>query len=677
VDRRHFIQVAGAAMLSTTLGTQVVCAANKQRGWRHCKKCQGLFWGLGHCPAGETHSLENPIVYVLTANDPNAPGQQKWRYCSKCQTLWYGGSHAKSKCPEGGMHNEPGSWDYVLPTRGDGQKNWFRCGKCQGLFYGGDKGTGICPVGGGHTKAESGSEYRLDHEPFYKRSVTGKAVAGFDALDAIMEKYLQKIGCTAASLTITRSHQDTPYGMQPTPDVTPLFSRGYGWCDLEQKTPMQPDTPMAIASCDKPFTAAMIRQMVLDGKLSLDDSVFKVLKIKAAGEVIDKRVWDIKVIHLLEHKAGWQGEALAKADQAYRTAGGKDMDDIGMAPWLKKQLELVMTQRLSWTPGEKEAYDNFGFATMKLMVHRLSGQSECDYLRNQLCRPFGVEELKWVRQGGPIRVGEPPRLWNGLSGAKKDPLSNGLSTPAMCTFMRFFWIDGRPRDNRNPGWVMGGSWDNSSSSMNWRSDGINVACVFNGRREIDGDLGKELAEAIDQLVKKKKLPPVPRPPANLLVNGSFEQGPHIDQFVALDPGSTAVRGWKVTRGQIIWQGTLCKAQDGGRSLDLHGEHGHGGIEQSFKTTIGQRYRVTFAMAGNPDGSVPVKRLAVRAAGKKQEFAFDTTGRKSDNMGWVEYAWAFDAVTEQTTVEFHTVMAADPCCGPALDNVRVWPVPAKK
>jgi len=122
--------------------------------------------------------------------------------------------------------------------------------------------------------------------------------------------------------------------------------------------------------------------------------------------------------------------------------------------------------------------------------------------------------------------------------------------------------------------------------------------------------------------------------------------------------------------------SLRAAQDGRLSLDLHGSHDYGGIEQTFKTTVGQRYRVTFAMAGNPGGTVPVKRLPVCAAGQEQEFAFDSTNRTKNNMGWIEYAWEFEAVAGETTLEFHTVMNSDPFFGPELENVRVWAVPAK-
>ena len=65
----------------------------------------------------------------------------------------------------------------------------------------------------------------------------------------------------------------------------------------------------------------------------------------------------------------------------------------------------------------------------------------------------------------------------------------------------------------------------------------------------------------------------PERAANLLVNGGFEEGPVFKVHKPLDPDSTEIKGWTVTRGQIDvveeHDGTW-KAADGTRSLDLHG-----------------------------------------------------------------------------------------------------------
>jgi len=89
-----------------------------------------------------------------------------------------------------------------------------------------------------------------------------------------------------------------------------------------------------------------------------------------------------------------------------------------------------------------------------------------------------------------------------------------VSTPALCTFMRCFWIDGEPRvgpgspPDGHPLWIMVGSWGNSTTAMIWRPDGINVAWSFNGRAD-NADPGQDLWEkAISQLIEEKRIPPV-------------------------------------------------------------------------------------------------------------------------------------------------------------------------
>jgi choice-of-anchor C domain-containing protein len=168
-------------------------------------------------------------------------------------------------------------------------------------------------------------------------------------------------------------------------------------------------------------------------------------------------------------------------------------------------------------------------------------------------------------------------------------------------------------------------------------------------------------------------------PANLLRNGDFELGPDVEKFASLDKDSTAIPDWTVTRAQIDYVIAPWKPAHGARSIDLHGSPGYGGIRQSFKTTKGHRYRLTFSMAGAPQsvsGEGGVKSLAVSAAGKQQNFSFDTAGKSSANMGWADKEWEFDATDAMTTLEFHTLENRDPSNGPTIDHARVVSVPKK-
>ena len=169
--------------------------------------------------------------------------------------------------------------------------------------------------------------------------------------------------------------------------------------------------------------------------------------------------------------------------------------------------------------------------------------------------------------------------------------------------------------------------------------------------------------------------------ANLIVNGSFEVGPDPGPagFVTLPGVSTAITGWTVTREGIDYKGTFWVASDGSRSLDLDSSPGFGGIMQTFATTPGVNYLVTFDMAGNPYwdpqlNDPAIKYMRVEAAGQSADFSFDVTGHSFGAMGWVTNSWRFTAIGSSTTIEFCSLdtFAAgySGCCGPVLDNVNV-------
>jgi choice-of-anchor C domain-containing protein len=161
----------------------------------------------------------------------------------------------------------------------------------------------------------------------------------------------------------------------------------------------------------------------------------------------------------------------------------------------------------------------------------------------------------------------------------------------------------------------------------------------------------------------------------LLVNGSFEEGPTLRfdgvHNINLEKGSTAIKGWVVTGGGVcIVDPTYWQAADGERSLAIVAGEGTtaGGIRQDLETRKGQKYRVTFWMAGDTNGGPSEKKLRASAAGKSAEFVFDTTGRDRKEMGWVKKSWEFTAQANRTTLEFSSL--TEGMYGPALDNVSV-------
>jgi choice-of-anchor C domain-containing protein len=168
---------------------------------------------------------------------------------------------------------------------------------------------------------------------------------------------------------------------------------------------------------------------------------------------------------------------------------------------------------------------------------------------------------------------------------------------------------------------------------------------------------------------------------NLIVNGSFETGPNPGPVTPLPIGSPSISPWEIAPDAVDYIGTYWVASAGSRSLDLDNTPGFGGVKQSFSTTAGWLYLVTFDMAGNPYRGYPdplTRYMRVKAAGQSADFSFDTTGHSFGAMGWATESWEFTATGSSTTIEFYSLDAYEGnghggysgYCGPALDNVSV-------
>ena len=156
-----------------------------------------------------------------------------------------------------------------------------------------------------------------------------------------------------------------------------------------------------------------------------------------------------------------------------------------------------------------------------------------------------------------------------------------------------------------------------------------------------------------------------------LVNGNFEQGPAIPQanpIYAVAPGNTALTGWTVTGGTIsIVTDNYWVPLSGHRSLELSSS-GPGNIEQSFASSAGSVYRLTFWITGEPFSSPTIKHLRVTAGPTTQDYAYDTTPAWHWDMSWTQHTLDFTASAAATTLRFSS-MDASPW-GPAIDSAKV-------
>ena len=161
--------------------------------------------------------------------------------------------------------------------------------------------------------------------------------------------------------------------------------------------------------------------------------------------------------------------------------------------------------------------------------------------------------------------------------------------------------------------------------------------------------------------------------SNLLQNGSFENGTDPGVFITVPGGdSSTITGWTVGGDSVDYIGSYWQPEDGTRSIDLSG-NGPGTLSQSFATTFGQTYNVSFWIAGNPDGPPPTKSISAQVlSGTDPVYSFSVAGHTKTNMGWVKENFTFTG-TGYDTLVFADLNSGSPY-GTALDNVSVSAVP---
>ena len=156
-----------------------------------------------------------------------------------------------------------------------------------------------------------------------------------------------------------------------------------------------------------------------------------------------------------------------------------------------------------------------------------------------------------------------------------------------------------------------------------------------------------------------------------LANGSFETGAYVDNgsgFQQLNAPNSSIADWTVDAGSVDWIGTYWPAQEGSMSIDMSGVEA-GTLSQTFATTIGNTYNVSFQLSGNPEGDPTVKTLEVSATGGTVGlYSYDVTANDLTHMNWRPETYSFLATSASTTLSFVSTTAG--AFGPAIDNVVV-------
>lgn len=155
-----------------------------------------------------------------------------------------------------------------------------------------------------------------------------------------------------------------------------IFKKGYGFADLEKKTPMTPETIFSICSISKLFTSVAVMQLWEQRKLRLDDSLQSLLPDFAIRQKYTETV-PVTVHSMLTHSSG----LIRDADSSWN---GPNFYFL-TSDELKKSLAKAETLY----PGSTYfQYSNVGMSLLGEIVARRSGKSYNDYIEQNILKPL-------------------------------------------------------------------------------------------------------------------------------------------------------------------------------------------------------------------------------------------------------------------------------------------------
>ena len=193
----------------------------------------------------------------------------------------------------------------------------------------------------------------------------------------------------------------------------PIFEHAYGYADKPAKAPNRLDTKFNLGSINKTFTRMSIEQLVAAGKLSMDDTIAKILPDYPNQEVASK----VNVRQLLNMTSGI-GDFFNERYDATPKEKIRTLADY---------LPLFADKPLLFAPGTGQAYSNGGYVVLGLMIEKLSGESYYEYVKHHIFEPAGMADTEYYFTDQKVTnraEGYSKKLGDG-----KDWVNNRISRP--------------------------------------------------------------------------------------------------------------------------------------------------------------------------------------------------------------------------------------------------------
>jgi len=174
-----------------------------------------------------------------------------------------------------------------------------------------------------------------------------------------------------------------------------VYSRGFGFADESTSAAVCPNSIFRIASLSKQITAITIMHLYEQGRVGLNDLVFGpngILPEPIYQTILDTRVYNIRVKHLLSHQGGWDRDI--SGDPMFNTYAIAQAMSVPTPANNETIIQYVLSQQmLDFTPGTSAAYSNLGFNILGEIIEKITSQDYETYVRDTILAPLGITDM--------------------------------------------------------------------------------------------------------------------------------------------------------------------------------------------------------------------------------------------------------------------------------------------
>jgi serine beta-lactamase-like protein LACTB len=156
-----------------------------------------------------------------------------------------------------------------------------------------------------------------------------------------------------------------------------VWAEGFGWADLEKRTPVTPDMRFRIGTASTVLTSAAVGLLLENGRLKLDDEIQRYVS------AYPRKEWPVTLRQLMGHMAGVRNDG---GDEGPLLAAHCDRMVDGIEPFAQRSL--------LFEPGTQYRYSSYGWILVSAAVEAAADEPFLRFMREKIFEPLGMDATR-------------------------------------------------------------------------------------------------------------------------------------------------------------------------------------------------------------------------------------------------------------------------------------------